>query len=88
MYAAMRGHLTVVKYLIEKGAHVNLKTNTSALLSASSLGHLEVVRYLIEHGADVNQDVNGSTALKHASAFGHQEVAKLLKMSGRKGILR
>jgi len=45
-----------VKYLIEKGAQVNIQDNNgiSSLHIASQEGHLEVVKYLIEKRAQVN----------------------------------
>ena len=51
--AASRGHLEVVKYLLEKGgAEVNEKTNDgwTTLHYAARYGHLEVVKYLLEKG--------------------------------------
>ena len=91
MYAAMNGHKSVVELLVERGANINLITNTSALLSASGFGQLDVVEYLLKNGADINQACNGATALTRATAMGKQEIVKLLvdtgarDTSGRKG---
>jgi ankyrin repeat protein len=55
--AAMNGHLSVVEFLVERGADVNKvdADGESALLAAASDGHLRIVECLIEHGADINQ---------------------------------
>ena len=55
--AAINGHFSVVKFLIERGANVNKvdADGGSALLAAAGDGHLPIVDYLIEHGADINQ---------------------------------
>lgn len=86
MYAAWGGHLNIVKFLVECGANINLKTNADALSGAASFGHLEIVRYLIDHGADVNQVINNATALDNAISMGRNEVIDLLKKYGAKSL--
>ena len=57
-WAALNGHLEVVKLLVESGAdvdHVSEKGWT-ALHCAAYNGHLEVVKLLVESGADVHQE--------------------------------
>jgi len=56
MYAAMKGHLSVVEYLAAAGADLDARTTDgrTALMAASFLGHLGVVQCLIALGADVN----------------------------------
>ena len=78
-YIAEKGHLEVVKYLIEKGADVHTK-NDSALRTSAEKGHLEVVKYLIEKGADIHA-VNDS-ALHFSVLYGHLEVVKYLIEAG------
>ena len=55
--AAQRGHLEVVKYLVEKGVDPNIKNNDGddALYEAALNGCPEVVKYLLDQkGADIN----------------------------------
>jgi len=57
--AAQKGHLDVVKTLIEHGARVDAATTDGAtpLYIACQNGQIEVVKYLIEKGANVMQKV-------------------------------
>ncbi|CAK9253192.1 unnamed protein product, partial [Sphagnum jensenii] len=52
--AAEKGHLDVVKYLVEKGADVKAanKYGYTPLHWAASSGKLDIVKYLVEKGAD------------------------------------
>ena len=83
--AASRGHLGVVKLLLEDGVDVNTEEEYSkiALQEAASSGHLEVVRLLLEHGADVEAD-RGCDApiIQQAASGGHLEVVRLLLQNG------
>jgi len=58
-YAATRGDFETVKYLLARGADVNVKENMgyTPLINAAALGQYEVVKYLVEHGADLNVKV-------------------------------
>ncbi|XP_051889887.1 ankyrin repeat domain-containing protein 16 isoform X2 [Pristis pectinata] len=56
-YAARRGHLEILKYLVEElGADVELMNSDykRALHEAASMGHRECLRYLIARGARVD----------------------------------
>ena len=81
--ACRRGHFTLAKFLIVRGADVN-QLDGSALTLASLIGHCKLVEWMVEHKAKVNA-VGGSnltTALIAAVTKGHIEVVKLLLMKG------
>ena len=81
MSAAWKGHLEVVKLLLERNADVNIqdKLGRTALISAAWKNYLEVVELLLERNSDVNiQTVSGQTALIIAAWRNYLEVAKLL----------
>ena len=83
--AAERGHLEVVRLLLEARADKNAarQDGTTALMAAAVNGHLEVVRLLLEAGADKNAaSQDGTTALMAATARGHLEVVRLLLEAG------
>ena len=52
--AALKGHLDIVKLLIDHGAEVNVRAENgdTPLHDASENGHLSVVKLLLERGAD------------------------------------
>ena len=79
VYASGNGHLDIVKYLVSKGADINIigdKYGITPLSNAAKNGHLEVVKYLLENKADVKNDRH---ALSDALKNGHYEIAELLK---------
>jgi ankyrin repeat protein len=83
--AAINGHLSVVKFLVERGADVNKvdADGSSALLAAASGGHLPIVEYLIEHGADINQtDKSNEGLLINLLLKGHFAAADSLLQRG------
>ena len=85
-WSAEKGHLDVVRALIEAGADVNPKMigdRTPLFLSAEE-GHLEVARALVEAGADVNakQYNKGWTPLHMSAEMGHLEVVRALIEAG------
>ncbi|EGD82689.1 hypothetical protein PTSG_03350 [Salpingoeca rosetta] len=84
-WASRNGHEAVVRFLLEKGAHVNNtdKEGFTPLWIAGFYGHEAVARFLVEKGADVNQaDNDGWTPLWIASQNGHEAVARLLVEKG------
>ena len=59
-YAAEFGHIKVTKFLIEKGANIEVKNEdgNTPLHEAVDGGHFEVVKYLIEKGAQLDAKNN------------------------------
>lgn len=55
-YAADYGQIEIIKYLVSKGANVNVldRHGISALLAATWEGHKDCVKYLLSQGADKN----------------------------------
>lgn len=55
--AASNNNFPIVKYLVERGADVNMVGNvqySSPLHWAASYGNMEMAKYLVEHGANVD----------------------------------
>ncbi|KAF3386635.1 Ankyrin repeat domain-containing protein 50 [Penicillium rolfsii] len=55
--AAFRGHVEIVRLLLDQGTEVNAQGGQSggtALWAAASRGHTEIVQLLLDHGADIN----------------------------------
>jgi ankyrin repeat protein len=84
--ASERGHLDVVKLLLDNGADVNTQGGGrygSALQAASEEGRLDMVKLLLDKGADVTtQGGDYGNALQAASVSGHSDVVKLLLDKG------
>jgi len=69
--AASSNCIEKVKYLVEKGANINQKSDgaggVSPLSEALWKTNFEIIKYLVDNGADVNiQNDNGDTALMEA----------------------
>lgn len=87
--AAERGHLDIVKLLLQLGAEVNAPPSPSAgrtaLQAASGGGFGAIVQLLLEQGAHVNAPAaryKGFTALQGACLQGNLEVVNLLLGAG------
>ncbi|CAH3145367.1 unnamed protein product, partial [Pocillopora meandrina] len=85
--AAFKGHLGIVRCLVENGADVNARKNfnDTLLMVACYKGHLDVASYLVKHGANMNlQDHHGRSCLHYASERGHvQLVCELLALGAK-----
>ncbi|KAH0499817.1 hypothetical protein TgHK011_006983 [Trichoderma gracile] len=87
--AAERGHLNIVKLLLQLGAEVNAPPSPSAgrtaLQAAAGGGFGAIVQLLLEHGAHVNAAAaryKGFTALQGACLQGRLELVDLLLGAG------
>lgn len=82
MLAALKGHLALVKKLVERDADVN-KTGWTPLHYAASGGHLQVIDFLLESSAYIDaESPNGTTPLMMAAMYGSPESVKLLIQAG------
>ena len=91
MLASVKGHLEIIKLLIEKGADLDLMTNeksykensASALMKAVETKKIEVVKLLLELGAEVDRkNRNRTSALITACKQGSAEIVKSLLSHG------
>lgn len=84
--AVLEGNLNILKYLVEKGARINVyhgdmySPQHNLLSAASSLGSLEIVKYLVEQGVDIHDRNN--IGFKEAVLNGHIEIVKYLVEQG------
>ncbi|KIK54354.1 hypothetical protein GYMLUDRAFT_138374, partial [Collybiopsis luxurians FD-317 M1] len=80
--AAAGGHLEIIEYLLQKGAHIDTTTwsKRTALHESSCKGHLNTVKHLIEKGISNLNAANiwGDTALHNAAAQGHLDIVQYL----------
>ncbi len=85
MYVAQAGNVTRLRWLIARGARLELKDwkGRTALFWASWKGRLGAVRELLARGAAVDATINiGATSLFIASEKGHLEVVRELLARG------
>jgi hypothetical protein len=78
-WAAEKGHLDMIKYLVSQGADVTA-CNNMAIRWAARKGQLEVVQYLVSQGADVT--ALHHSAARRAAANGHPKVVQYLVSRG------
>ncbi len=82
--AAAKGHIEIVKHLLEHGADPNLPEegiapHGHALYSAVTNGHFEIAKLLLEHGAYPNPEVESSAdALTMALMNKDEKMVELL----------
>lgn len=77
--AARYGRLDLVKYLVERGAEINVHFGEPLFLAAGN-GYLDVVKYLIENKADIHSD--SECALETAISNNNLDVVKYLVSQG------
>ncbi|CAE7529766.1 ANK1 [Symbiodinium natans] len=84
LLASLRGHVEVVRTLLEAKADCDKEGNGQCpLLAATEDGHVEVVRLLLESRADSNLACTfGSVPLHVAAEHGHATIAHLLLAAG------
>jgi ankyrin repeat protein len=83
--AAKWGRVEVVRYLLDEGADINLRSGSlarSALEWSCANGHVEVAALLLERCADTTPSRSGWTLLLSASCGGHVGVVELLLAHG------
>ncbi|KAH6880827.1 ankyrin repeat protein [Thelonectria olida] len=87
--ASERGHVHLVRRLLELGADVNAPPSATsgctALQAAAAAGYMTILKLLLQHGADINGAParhKGYTALQGACFRGHIEVVDLLLQEG------
>jgi len=84
-WAALRGHVEVLKVFKEKGADVNLKgrLTMTPLILAAAYGHYDCVEFLLENGAKINtRDRMKRNALVLAVRNGNLKIASYLLKHG------
>jgi uncharacterized protein len=82
MLAALKGHLPLVKKLVDHDADVN-KTGWTPLHYAASAGQVAVIEFLLESSAYIDaESPNGSTPLMMAAMYGSPEAVKVLIQAG------
>ena len=88
MYAALKGHLSLVKLLISKDADIN-KPGWTPLHYAATHGDEDIVRLLLDQHAFVNAgSPNGTTPLMMAAQYGRPTTVKLLIEEGAEPLLK
>ncbi|RYC64329.1 hypothetical protein CHU98_g1861 [Xylaria longipes] len=83
--AASRGHVAIVKFLLDNGADINTQHRKlgSPLQAATSGDRFDVMQLLISHGADVNLPPNeAGSAITSAVKLGGTRGLQLLLDSG------
>ena len=78
-YACKKGHWSIIRYLISRGARVPVYAQRRIICSACMYGYLDIVKYLISQGANVNAtDEKGRTLLHIACEQGNLPIIELL----------
>lgn len=83
--ATVNGHIEIVKFLLEKGATVDIKSerNLTALAHAAECGQEEIVKLLLKKGAALEiPDALDRTPLTYAARKGNYDIVKMLVEKG------
>lgn len=83
--AASRGHVEVLRILINAGADIDIATGdgTTALMSAVRNERIDAARMLIDAGAAVNaRTVDGTSPLMLSATLGNRDITRVLLDSG------
>lgn len=71
-YAKEDSLYDIITYMVEKGADIHMKGETTCLMSAAVIGDVTLIRYCLLRGCDINaQRLDGTTALMLAALNGH-----------------
>ena len=86
MKAATEGYLKTAKFLIDKKADIDARSNEggTALIAASMAGYAKIVELLVNAGANTKLKNNmGYTAEMYAKEKGYTNIVELLNKVGR-----
>ncbi|WP_375090104.1 ankyrin repeat domain-containing protein [Peribacillus sp. RS7] len=84
-HAASEGEISIVEYLFDNGAILDVSDpNRNPLFSAIYGGHLDIVKYLVQNGIDITVKYTGDTmkdmgAYEFAIERGQTEISEYLK---------
>ena len=86
MYAALRGHANVVRYLLNKGANARLRLSPNnqktAIHFAAETGHVNAVRALLRHSNLRVQNGNGRSVLTIAAGLEDPTIVRMIVRAG------
>jgi ankyrin repeat protein len=83
--ASFRGHLDILKILLEHGARLDVSTaDKNALFAAIYNNHVDVAKFLIDKGIDLTVtypigSIDNCDAHEYARQYGSTEIAKYIE---------
>ena len=75
-WSAMNGYLSIVKFLVNKGANIHAEDDYALKWSVYN-GYLPIVKFLVSKGANIH--ANNDLALRWSVREGHLPVVEFLK---------